>query len=412
MTVSDKSYQTIVIGGGPAGLFAASRMSHGSTLLIEKKERFGLKLLISGSGQCNFTHRGQPAEFLKHYGNNHRFLKKALYEFTNADLIRYFQQEGLHTVEDKNGKIFPSSLKSSDVLDILLRKCRENEVTLLSGKPVTRVEYHEGCFFVYTDSSVFRSGNLVIATGGLSYPSTGSSGDGYRFAEMLGHHIVNPKPALTPVTVKDYRLADLSGISLCDIEVQLYQNGKKTATHRGDIVFTLSGLSGPGIIDFSRYIEAGDVLKLNFVNEHSAQFNERFIKEAVSSGKTTIQAWLRPFNIPRNLLRRLLQIAGVEPGMPMAAVNKQSRNALVAGLCECAFEVEKTGGFKTAMATAGGVDLGEVSPQTMESKLVPGLYFAGEVLDVDGDTGGYNIQAAFSTAYLAAKSIQQKTENR
>lgn len=409
--IQKKTYQTIVIGGGPAGLFASAMIISGSTLLIEKKERFGLKLLISGSGQCNFTHRGQPADFLKHYGNNHRFLKKALYEFSNNDLVGFFAKEGLDSVEDKNGKIFPSSLKSSDILNILLRKCHEIGVTLLSGSPVTRVEHCEGWFLVITEAAVFRSRNLMIATGGLSYPSTGSSGDGYRFAEMLGHRIVKPKPALTPVTVRNYTMADLSGISLTDTEIQLYRNGKKTATHRGDIVFTLHGLSGPGIIDFSRYIEPGDLLKLNFANENSLSLNDRFIEDAASSGKTTVQAWLRPFNIPRNLLRRLLQIAGIEPDLPLAAVNKPCRNALITCLCECAFEVERTGGFKTAMATAGGVDLVEVSPQTMESKLVPNLYFAGEVLDIDGDTGGYNIQAAFSTAYMAAKSINQKMES-
>lgn len=403
-------FDTIIIGGGPAGLLAAASLKNSRVLLIEKAEQPGRKLLIAGSGQCNYTHAGSIYEFMNHYGRNFRFLKHAFKSFSNEDTIRFFKESGLESMEDKNGKIFPASLNSKDVLRVLLEKCRESKVNILNANPVSKVEHADNAFLVTTEKASFKSKNLIIATGGLSYPKTGSTGDGYRFAEILGHTIVQPKPALSPVIVSDYQMAHLMGISLTSASINLYRDGKKTGENTGDIVFTHKGLSGPGILDFSRYIHDGDILKLNLTGISADNFNRKFILDAQMNGKGTLQSWLKVYDIPRNLLRFLINQAGTGPEQQIAGISRNIRFRLSELLCECPFIVEKVEGYKSAMVTAGGVALEEVSSKTMESKLISNLYFAGEVLDIDGDTGGYNIQAAFSTAFLAAEAINLKSE--
>ncbi|NTW25174.1 MAG: NAD(P)/FAD-dependent oxidoreductase [Lentimicrobium sp.] len=405
MKLSTTAYDTIIIGGGPAGLFSAINISQGSVLLLEKGEKPGRKLLIAGTGQCNYSHAGSMSDFLHHYGENHRFLKYSLNKFTNTDLVNFFKESGLESTEDKNGKIFPSTLRSSDVLNVLIEASRKNNVHMLEVFPVSDVTRNADGFIVKTATRLFSCRNLIIATGGLSYPATGSTGDGYSFAKTLGHSIVKTRPALSPIIVQNYRMAHLMGISLQSAMISLFRDGKKADEHRGDIVFTHKGLSGPGIIDFSRSIVSGDILKINFLNLNPDSFSREFIEAAKSNGKLTIQLFLKPFNLPRNLLRFLIEDAGAMPDQQIAEVSRQTRLKLAENLCEYPFFVEKLAGFKYAMSTAGGINLAEVSPKTMESKLVKNLYFAGEVLDIDGDTGGYNIQAAFSTAYVAASAI-------
>ncbi|MFH1121080.1 MAG: NAD(P)/FAD-dependent oxidoreductase [Bacteroidota bacterium] len=410
MSINSGRYDTIVIGGGPAGLFTALNLTDQNVLLVEKGQRPGRKLLISGTGQCNFTHSGLISDFLSHYGTNHRFIRHALHAFSNHHLISFYKSAGIESYEDKNGKIFPASLKSSDILKVLLNSCKDKKVNILNATPVTQVELVDGCYNVTCGKTIFISRNLVIATGGLSYPSTGSTGDGYRFAENLGHTIVKPRPALSPVLIRNYQMADLSGISLPDVLISLFHNGRKTGEHRGDIVFTLKGLSGPGILDFSRYISEGDLLKINLIDVNPAAFSDALIQSARTNGKSTLQSWLKSGNVPKNLLRFLIEQAGATPDMRLAEIQKKIRISLAEMLCECPFIVEKPGGYKTAMATAGGVSIDEISPNTMESRIVKNLYFSGEVIDIDGDTGGYNIQAAFSTAFVAAKAINSKRQ--
>jgi predicted Rossmann fold flavoprotein len=239
----------------------------------------------------------------------------------------------------------------------------------------------------------------------MSYPATGSTGDGYHFAKQLGHSVVPPKPSLSPVMVKDYGMASISGVSVQEKPVYLYRGNKKIGEHRGDIGLTHKGLSGPGILDFSRHIVSGDILKVNFIDIKADEFRNELISASVKGGKTAIQTYLKRFDLPRSLVLLILESINIEPECRLADITKVQRNLLVTSFSEFPFIVDKVGGFNMAMVTAGGVSLNEINPKTMESKLVTGLYFAGEVLDIDGDTGGYNLQAAFSMGYLVGKSI-------
>jgi len=398
----------IIIGGGPAGLFTAIHCQGRKVIVLEKNATPGKKLLISGTGRCNLTHDCKLSDFFNHYGENHRFLKTALHSFTNTDLIRFFNGHGLETVVDKNGKVFPSSQKAQDVLQVLVKVCNRNNVEIACNQQVIEVKKTEAGFEVKTNSGIFQSKYLVITTGGMSYPTTGSTGDGYHFAKQLGHSVVPPKPSLSPVFIRDYSMASISGVSVQDKSVYLYRANKKIKENRGDIGFTHKGLSGPGILDFSRHILSNDVLKVNFSDINPDEFRITLIKATEKEGKTAIQTYLKKFDLPRSLVLLILQSIKINPETRLAEITKTQRNQLVSAFCEFPFTVEKVGGFNMAMVTAGGVSLEEVNPKTMESKLIPGLYFAGEVLDIDGDTGGYNLQAAFSMGYLVGKSVVER----
>jgi predicted Rossmann fold flavoprotein len=399
-----KEIDTIIIGAGPAGLFTAFHLKHPG-IVLEKNSSPGKKLLISGSGQCNYTHEGDVSSFMNHYGDNSKFLKTALRSFTNHDLIDLFLRKGLLSVTDKNGKVFPETLNANDILQILLSECRKKGIPIYSESPVSGIEKKEDGFLVRTINNAYSCKRLVISTGGLSYPATGSTGDGYHFAKQLGHSIVQPKPALSPVYIRDYRMAGLAGVSLQDVAINIYHNNKKISEHRGDIGFTHKGLSGPGILDFSRHMENNDILKINLIGENAEDFRKVFIKAGRTEGKMTLQLFFRKYAIPKSLMKIILQQLNIEPGLNLASITKEMRNQLVGAFCEHQFIIDKVGGFKVAMTTSGGVSLHEINSKTMESKLAKNLFFAGEVMDIDGDTGGYNIQAAFSTGHLAAISI-------
>jgi predicted Rossmann fold flavoprotein len=400
-----KEVDTIIIGAGPAGLFTAINLKQRETIVLEKNAIPGKKLLISGSGQCNYTHDGDISDFIKHYGDNSKFLKPALRSFSNHDLVEFFLEKGLRSITDKNGKIFPETLNANDILQILLAACRKNNVSIHTESNVLSVNKDIIGFRVTTTGNEYSCKRLVISTGGLSYPGTGSSGDGYHFAKQLGHSIVQPKPSLSPVFIRDFCMAELAGVSLQNVAVYLYRDNKKTGEHLGDIGFTHKGLSGPGILDFSRKMENNDLLKINFIGENAETFRKTFIETSMKEGKLTLQLFFRNYALPKSLMKIILQQLNIAPGLNLASITKEMRNQIVCAFCEYPFNIEKVGGFKIAMTTKGGVTLDEINSKTMESKQAKNLFFAGEVIDIDGDTGGYNIQAAFSTGYLAASAI-------
>jgi predicted Rossmann fold flavoprotein len=413
---SHRNYDLIIVGAGPSGLFCAiNSMQKGKKILIlEKRNSPGHKLLISGTGQCNITHDGDIQDFLDHYGDHGRFLRPALLGFTNSDLISFFRGLGLKMIREKGDKIFPETMRARDVLNILIEQCRENGVVIKCNQAVESITRNEDGFLVCCVGGSYRSRLLVIATGGCSYPATGSSGDGYRFAEILGHRITEIGPALTPLLIKDYPFSDLAGLSFPDMKISLYRHAK-IREHRGDILFTHEGLSGPGILDLSRYIRAEDILKLSFVPDDKRKALEEWIldKARLDGGRNLLSVLADlprfvPSSVPLypRLIKRMLEISGIASDLKMAQLTREMRNCLIDNLTGLSLAVSDLCGYNTAMVTRGGVETIEVDPKTMQSRLVKGLYLVGEVLDVDGDTGGYNLQAAFSTGMLAARSIR------
>jgi predicted Rossmann fold flavoprotein len=411
-----QDYDLIVVGAGPSGLFCAinSYQKDKKIIILEKKNSPGHKFLISGSGQCNITHAGEISDFLLHYGDHGRFLRPALLGFTNCDLISYFARSGLGMVQEKGGKVFPESMRSRDVLNVLTAQCREMGLEIKCGEAVKSISRIDNGFLVICPGGRYRSRLLVIATGGCSYPATGSSGDGFAFARSLGHSISEIGPALSPVIIKDYPFSDLAGLSFSDLKISLYRR-IKIKEHRGDILFTHDGLSGPGILDLSRYIRAGDLIKISFIPEERREELEKWLVEKSRDDggkKLTTALAAMPVSLPPGiqisirLTKRLLQISGIASDLQLSQLTREMRNRLIDNLTGLSLVVFDVCGFNAAMCTRGGVLTGEVNPKTMQSRLVSGLYLVGEVLDIDGDTGGYNLQAAFSTGMLAARSIK------
>ncbi len=411
----------IIIGAGPAGLFCAANASSvgWKILVLEKKRSPGRKLLLSGSGRCNLTHDGDVRAFLDHYGDANRFLRPALLGFTNRDLVAFFKDRGLAMIRMEGGKLFPQTQRSRDVLKILLEECEDRDVIIECNKSVTSVEKlgegeveGGGRFLVACGDEKYRSRLLVIATGGRSYPATGSTGDGYSFAESLGHSIAEIGPALTPVRIKDYPFSKLAGISLPNATVSIFR-GKKVKEHHDDVLFTHQGLSGPGILDLSRSIRAGDVLRVSLVRAKKREDLERWLRDrSQKDGARNLRSVLADLDLPARLASRVLEIMEIPPDLKCASMTRDTRIGLAGHLTGFPLVVEELGGYDSAMVTRGGVNLKEVDSKTMESRVVDGLYFAGEVLDVDGDTGGYNLQAAFSTGFLAASSIQKRLSDQ
>ena len=405
-----KKYDVVIIGGGPAGLFSAIQCASCglSVALLEKNISFGKKLLISGSGKCNLTQVGEIEAFIHHYGTSSNFVKPCLYAFSNDSLRKFLHKNKLSTVSLENGKVFPQSMKAIDVLNVFENVCRQKGVDLLTKMDVKRISTNEGIFETLTECSTFYSKYVVISTGGVSYPQTGSTGDGHIFAKNFGHKIRPTKFALAPLFIKSFELADYSGLSFEDLCFTHWRDGKKVGAYSGDVLVTHRGISGPGVMDNSRYMVRGDVVKINFLNGTVEDSRGALVKLFNNGGKKLVRSVVNELNLPKRLVDYFLSTAGISHELKCAELKKATRSKLLLLLTEYEMEIKEVGNALTAMATAGGVSLKEVNPKTMESRKVDGLYFAGEVLDVDGDTGGYNIQVAVSMGYVVGESIGKR----
>ncbi len=538
----------IVIGAGPAGIMAAIqavKQGANRVKILEKNDIAGKKLLVSGAGRCNLTNDRPILEFLPRYGGKDRFVKPALFNFDNRQLIQFFERQGIRFVTLGNNKIFPRSERSRDILDALLdaagragvdiqfrtrvKGVRRIEKTSNAETPTTRdrsfwvestnfgldeaqdaeqdesesnkrvvTDSQDGSsvinssvisnssgdspsdspkvspkvspkdssnnsssdsskdsvrFEVETDRGVFLADRVIITTGGQSYPSTGSTGDAFCWLASMGHTIITPSPALTPVRVVQapgnlinnnsltvprireksgsdelFPLAGCAGIAVDMAQITLRRGGRKVALFEGDLMITHDGFSGPGILDNSRFMSPGDELQICWVEASKAlDLDNRIIQMISESGKRLVKNALAGLGVPDRLLETLMRLAGIDPNpkdrlgeapkvhktavFPFreygdcSGLTKEQRKKLVRQLRESAWIIDSLGDFNEAMVTAGGVATSEINRNSMESRLVPGLFLAGEVIDVDADTGGFNLQWAFSSGYLAGQNV-------
>ena len=404
--------RVVVIGGGAAGLMAAGQAAEkgAEVVLLEKMKRPGRKICISGKGRCNLTNSASVPEFIENFGRNGRFLRQAFSRFFASDLVVFFQDKGLDVSLERGGRYFPTSGKAPDILKAFQAWLDRLGVTIKANSPVDRIIFNDDRIEgVKIGKKTILADAVIIATGGTSYPSTGSTGDGYALAKAAGHSIVSVRPALVPLEIVGGVDSSLAGLELRNCEVRLLVDGKQKRKLFGEFHFLKTSVSGPVILTLSG--EAVDALrdekKVEIVLDLKPALNEqkldsRLIRDFEKRHKEVFSEVLRGL-LPAALIALCLQQTNIPGERAAGQISKKERKKLLHWLKQQRMEVSGYRSFREAIVTAGGVTLGEVNPKTMESKLVAGLYIAGEVLDLNGNTGGYNLQAAFSTGWLAGR---------
>ncbi len=404
------NYDVIIVGAGPSGLFAACHIRKDfNCLVLERNKTPGIKLLMSGAGQCNISHAGNIKEFLAHYGDKGKAIRQILYKFNNQKLIEFFNKRHVDLFERDDGKIFPKSLDAKEILNSLTDACGEGHVKINYEKLVKDIQYlkEKALYELHTQGHVYYAKNVVIATGGCSYPTTGSDGSMFNILQGLGITINRLKPSLVPVYVDNYSYGHLTGISLKNTTVTVFRGREKVAASKGDLLFTHKCFSGPVILNLSRHIEQGDELIINYSQrDHKHEVNDELRKKLGTSNlklNTVIKDY---FGFPKRLVDTFFQISQIED-KPSSEVGHKDLSKVINKIMSDSLKVNGLGGYNIAMATSGGIALEDVNLKDLSSKKRKGLYFVGEALDVDGDTGGYNLQFAFSSAALCAKAINE-----
>ncbi len=419
-----RARRVIVVGGGPAGLMAAGQAAEAGadTLLLEKMKRTGLKLCITGKGRCNITNIAEVPDFISHFGKTGPFLRQAFARFFNTDLIEFFTKLGLTLVTERGGRVFPASGKAPDVHSVLLRWNKKSGVRIRHSAPVEKLLTHnERITGVVSQSQVIPCDAVVLSTGGVSYPATGSTGDGYSLSEFAGHTIVPVRQALVPLETSGDEAIKMAGLNLRNVKTRMLIDGKKKREQFGEVVFTEFGMTGPSILTLSG--EAVDSLR----NGHKVSFSidlkpaldekkldARLQREIVSQGIKHIDSLLRGL-IPRKMVPVCLNFIDIPADRKACNITAKERKRLRTWLKNFRLEIIGYRSFAEAIITAGGIDTREIDPRTMESKKTKGLFISGELLDIQAETGGYNLQAAFSTGWLSGRSaaktsIPPKTE--
>lgn len=414
-----KARKVIVIGGGPAGLMAAGQASEAGadTVLFEKMKRTGLKLCITGKGRCNITNVAEISDFISHFGKTGPFLRQAFARFFNTDLMEFFNKLGLDLVTERGGRVFPASGKAPEVHSVLLQWAKRSGVRIMHSSPVDKILIQNECLTgIVSQGKEILCDAVVLATGGASYPATGSTGDGYRLSEEAGHKIIPVHQALVPLETSGDETKQMSGLNLRNVKTQMFINGKKKREAFGEVVFTDFGVTGPSILTMS-----GEAVE-NLIKGHKitlaidlkpaldeSKLDARLLRDIVSNGKKPIGDLLRGL-IPQEMIPVCLAFMNISSDRLSNNISAVERKRLRTWLKDLRLEVTGYRPFAEAIITAGGIDVRDIDPRTMESKKIKGLFFAGELLDIQGHTGGYNLQAAFSTGWLAGRSAAQASE--
>ncbi|MGJ0846707.1 NAD(P)/FAD-dependent oxidoreductase [Tissierella praeacuta] len=400
-----------VVGAGPAGIIAAGIAgSRGKdVILIDKNERIGKKLFITGKGRCNITNNAPIEDFFDNVMKNKNFLYSSFYSFSNRDIINLLETYGLKTKVERGNRIFPESDKSSDVIKAFQKFLSDNKVNILLNTNVNSIDIKNRKFIVNTNNDEMTFDKLVIATGGKSYPSTGSTGDGYKFAETFGHSITKIKPSLVPIEIKEDWIKDLQGLSLKNVTLSAHSKKRLLYEEFGEMIFTHYGISGPIVLSISnylyRYINDGIRLLIDLKPAlDNKKLDDRILRDFELNNNKKIKNSLDDL-LPQKLIPIIIFLADIDPEKIVNQITKEERLKLLNSIKEFPLNFKSFRPIEEAIITSGGVVTKEINPSTMESKLVGGLYFAGEVIDVDALTGGYNLQIAYSTGYLAGNHV-------
>jgi len=408
-----EKYDVIVIGAGPAGLMAAGRAAElgAKVLLLEKMKREGRKLLITGKGRCNITNSAAIGEFITHVYPNGKFLRNAFSKYFSADIISLLEKYGVEVILERGGRYFPAGNRAADVLQALLKWVKELKVEIRRNYKVDKILTENGQVLgVVVNDKRIMSTSVVLATGGKSYPATGSTGEGYKLAENLGHSIENVIPALVPLITEGQTAQKLQGLNLKNVRAMVWVNDKKVGEAFGEMIFTHFGLSGPIILTLSRIVvaELHKNSKVEITIDLKPALDEqkldnRLIRDLNEHGKKKLVNIFKNW-LPSSMIPVFIELLNVDPDKECHQVSAKERKKIKLLLKNLRFKINNHRSFKEAIITAGGISTKEISPKTMESKLVKGLYFAGEIIDLDAETGGYNLQIAYSTGWLAGNS--------
>ena len=408
----------LVIGGGAAGLMAAvSAAQEGAQVtLLEKMPVVGKKLLITGKGRCNITNSCDMQEFIKNILGNGPFLYSAFRAWTNQDMLNFLGQYGLETKIERGGRVFPVSDKARDVVETLKKALKQFNVDVRTGQAVKKLLVKDQTIVgVLTADGDFLADKVILATGGASYPGTGSNGEGYKMAEAIGHRIVPLKPSLVPLEVAEEWIADLQGVSLKNVTGSIFYDGKKMAEDFGEMLFTHYGLSGPIVLTLSSEVAKllTDAARKEIVFEINLKpalapevLDKRVQRDFEKYARKQFKNALHDL-LPAKMIETMMDLSHIDPEKPVHQITKEERSRLAYELQHLSFTITGTRPLSEAIVTAGGVHVKEINPKTMESKLIRGLFFAGEVIDIDGFTGGFNLQAAFSTGHVAGKNAAE-----
>ncbi|WP_455240010.1 NAD(P)/FAD-dependent oxidoreductase [Veillonella sp.] len=408
--------RVVVIGGGAAGLMAAviAGREGAKVTLLEKMNYVGKKMGITGKGRCNITNACDMSEFIKNTPGNGKFLYGAYERFTNEDLLQLLHDAGLETKVERGGRVFPASDSALDVRNTFMKLMKHYGVDVHLEEPVKKILVDDGTVIgVVTDKETYHADAVVIATGGKSYPATGSTGDGYVLASQVGHTITDIRPSLVPIVTEESCVKDLMGLSLRNVELSVIAKNKVQATMFGEMMFTHFGITGPIVLSLSHTV--GKLMRKKNIGTIGLDIN---LKPALSP-ETLDKRLQKDFDLyskkqlingmkdllPSRLIPLIIELAGIDPQKPINQISKEERQQIGYMLQHMPLTVKGLRPVEEAIVTAGGISLKEFNPKTMESKLVKGIYGAGEVLDIDAFTGGYNLQAAFSTGYVAAMHI-------